>query len=119
MHSLATGSWAKKHDNNRIIWCVDTIREYFHVGLEKALLKDLRRLGHGMPTIVDHKELPKTDQEVAKVIDLFISKPTLQLLDVGSCYNPFTPFEQFEVVAVDIAPAVEVGSVLTRHPRLH
>ena len=119
MHDLATGSWAKKHDNNRIGWCVDTIREYFHVGLKKALMKDLRRLDHGMPTIVDHKELPKTDQEIVKAIDPFISKPTLRLLDVGSCYNPFSTFEEFEVVAVDIAPAMEVGSVLTRHPLLH
>lgn len=119
MHKLATDDWAKKHDNNRIAWCVGTIREYFHVGLRKALLKDLRRLDHGMPTIVNHKELPKTEQEIAKAIDPFISQPTLRLLDVGSCYNPFVKFEEFEVVAVDIAPAVEVGSVLTRHPRLH
>lgn len=119
MHNLATGSWTRKHDNNRIGWCVDVIREYFHVGLRKGLMKDLRRLDHGMPTIVDYKELPKTDQEMAKAIDPFINKPTLRLLDVGSCYNPFATFEQFDVVAVDIAPAVEVGSVLTRHPLLH
>ena len=119
MHELATGNWARKHDNNRIAWCVDAIREYFHVGLKKVLLKDLRRLDHGMPTIVDLNKLPKTEQEVAKAIDHFISKPTLRLLDVGSCYNPFVTFKDFEVVAVDIAPAVEVGSVLTRHPHLH
>lgn len=82
-------------------------------------MKDLRRVDHGMPTIVDHKELPKTEEEVAKAVDPFIGKPTLKLLDVGSCYNPFAAFDQFEVVAVDIAPAVEVGSVLTRLPRLN
>ena len=119
MHNLAAGVWARKHDNNRIAWCVGTIRDYFSVGLRKALMKDLRRLDHGMPTTVDCKELPKTEQEITKAIDPFITKPTLKLLDVGSCYNPFVQFEEFEVVAVDIAPAVEVGSVLTRHIRLH
>ena len=119
MHDLATGSWAKKHDNNRIGWCVETIKEYFHVGLRKALMKDLRRLDHGMPSIVDHQHLPRTEQEIDKAIDPFIGKPTLKLLDVGSCYNPFSAFEEFEVVAVDIAPAVEVGSVLTRDLPLH
>jgi len=117
MHSLATGDWERKHDNNRIVWCVGTIRDYFSVGLRKALMKDLRRLDHDMPTIVDCKELPKTEQEITKAIDLFITKPTLKLLDVGSCYNPFVQFKEFEVVAVDIVPAVEVGSVLTRHLR--
>lgn len=119
MHDLATSNWAVKHDNNRIAWCVDAIREYFHVGLKKVLMKDLRRLDHGMPTIVDHRELPRTEEQIIKTVDLFLSKPTLKLLDVGSCYNPFVVFEELEVLAVDIAPAVEVGSVLTRHPRLH
>lgn len=33
-----------------------------------------------------------------------------RLLDVGSCYNPFSQWPLFEVTAVDIAPAVEVGT---------
>ena len=28
-----------------------------------------------------------------------------KLLDVGSCYNPFSKFDKFEVTAIDIAPA--------------
>lgn len=31
----------------------------------------------------------------------------VKLLDVGSCYNPFSVFEDFDVTAVDIAPAQE------------
>jgi 25S rRNA (adenine2142-N1)-methyltransferase len=31
----------------------------------------------------------------------------LKLLDVGSCYNPFSKFEIFEVTAIDIAPGNE------------
>lgn len=31
----------------------------------------------------------------------------IRLLDVGSCYNPFSAFAEFEVTAIDIAPAQE------------
>ncbi|XP_035207581.1 S-adenosylmethionine sensor upstream of mTORC1-like isoform X2 [Stegodyphus dumicola] len=31
----------------------------------------------------------------------------LQLLDVGSCYNPFSKFPQFSCVAIDLTPATE------------
>lgn len=31
----------------------------------------------------------------------------IRLLDVGSCYNPFSSFAEFEVTAIDIAPAHE------------
>lgn len=30
----------------------------------------------------------------------------VKLLDVGSCYNPFSQFEDLEVLALDIAPAL-------------
>jgi len=119
MHTLATVDWAKKHNNNRITWCVESIKEYFHAGLMKVLKKDLRRLDHQMPTIVDLAELPKTEQEVAKTVDYFVNKHSIELLDVGSCYNPFVQFEDLEVLAVDIAPAVEVGIVLMKHHVCH
>jgi len=119
MHTLATVDWAKKHDNNRITWCVHSIREYFHGGLEKVLKKDLRRIAHQMATIVDLIELPKSEQEVAKTVDYFVNNRSIKLLDVGSCYNPFAHFEDLEVLAVDIAPAVEVGIVLMKHHVCH
>ena len=30
------------------------------------------------------------------------------LLDVGSCFNPFSEFDEFDAVAIDISPAKEV-----------
>jgi len=119
MHTLATVHWAKKHNNNRITWCVESIKEYFHAGLMKVLKKDLRRLDHHMPTIVDLAELPKTEQEVERIVCYFVNKHSIKLLDVGSCYNPFVLFEDLEVLAVDIAPAVEVGIALMKHHVCH
>ena len=31
------------------------------------------------------------------------------LLDVGSCFNPFSEFDEFHSIGIDICPAVEVG----------
>ena len=33
----------------------------------------------------------------------------IRLLDVGSCYNPFEQFDEFQAIGVDISPAVEVS----------
>ena len=38
---------------------------------------------------------------------LFDYSSTMKVLDVGSCYNPFNHFEELEVTAVDLCPAVE------------
>ncbi|XP_017772370.1 PREDICTED: probable methyltransferase BTM2 homolog [Nicrophorus vespilloides] len=35
----------------------------------------------------------------------FENERQLKLLDVGSCYNPFQQFDEFDVLAIDIAPA--------------
>lgn len=32
----------------------------------------------------------------------------LKLLDVGSCYDPFRSFNEFDTTAIDISPANEV-----------
>ena len=108
MHSLATGPWKKKNEAaNRITWCVDTIREYFVEKLVQLLEKDLRRLGHGNPTIVDQTMLPGSQEQIVLITREFIGKQ-LSLLDVGSCYNPFMGYKEFRVTAIDIAPATEV-----------
>jgi hypothetical protein len=33
----------------------------------------------------------------------------LNLLDVGSCYDPFSMYQEFSSVAIDLHPAIEVG----------
>ena len=108
MYSLAKGPWSK-HGGGRVKWCADACDEYFSGGtLGKLLLKDLRRVEHNMSTLVPLDLLPLSLQEVEVVVERFGTRKW-HMLDVGSCYNPFTEYHQFEVTAIDIAPAVEVG----------
>ena len=108
MHSLATGPWSK-HGGGRIQWCVDTCQEYFISGgyMGKLLQKDLRRVQYNMPTALPRHLLPATPDEVDVLVREYCSSQW-RLLDVGSCYNPFSHYPQFDVTAIDIAPAVEV-----------
>lgn len=107
MHSLAKGPWAK-HGGGRVKWCVDACEEYFWGGTLKELLqKDLKRMEHNMPTLVPLDLLPSSLMAVEVIIERFRKTPW-EMLDVGSCYNPFLEYPQFKVTAIDIAPAVEV-----------
>ena len=105
MQRLATGPWAKQ-GSGRITWCVDVCEEYFSVGgaLVKMIGKDLRRLGHDMPTIVPVELLPSSDADIEGTVKEMFGTKRWKLLDVGSCYNPFSKFDKFEVTAIDIAP---------------
>ncbi len=114
MAALAKGPWANKlDDTNRIQWCVDRCEEYFKLDvLKNLLLKDLRRLNHGMATIVAVEALPGSEGDIVEVLQELTCR-RLRVLDVGSCYNPFASFPQFDVTAVDIAPADEVSAYLS------
>ena len=107
MQRLATGSWAGREDGGRISWCVEASGGYFSRHLEHLLLKDLRRLGHGMPTLVPPSLLPASAEAVTETVSALHGR-AWRLLDVGSCYNPFQAWPQFVVTAIDIAPATEV-----------
>ena len=116
MSKLATGSWSSEEGRSRgsrISWCVEVCEEYFGVdgALHKLLLKDLRRRNHMMPTLVSSSLLPSTEEEVAEVVKKQWHDRRFSLLDVGSCYNPFLCYLQFEVTAIDIAPADKVCNV--------
>lgn len=112
MHRLATGHWltAVGHEASRITWCVEACEWYYGggCGLQKLLLKDLRRVAHGMPTLVTSDLLPGSEGHVMSVVE-GVASGGWDMLDVGSCFNPFSAFQQFTVTAVDIAPADEVG----------
>lgn len=108
MHSLAIGPWKKNHGGGRIQWCVDACKEYFHEGmLERLLKKDVRRFAYGNPTQLEPDSLPHDNDGVLGIVAGFLNRQ-LRLLDVGSCYNPFSDYKEFEVTAIDIAPAVKV-----------
>ncbi len=110
MQSLATGPWKKKHASSRIIWCTDTIREYFpDCRLVHLLEKDLKRFEYGNPTLVEPTLLPKSQEEIITIAHEFNRRPQLNVLDVGSCYNPFKEYTDYNVTAIDIAPATEVS----------
>lgn len=96
MQKLATTHWTENCANeaspatSRIQWTVDLCQEYF---IDK--------------TYVKYKE--KEHIIANKIgISLAIEESFLQpikLIDVGSCYNPFTYYAFFDVFAIDLCPA--------------
>ncbi|ETN64853.1 hypothetical protein AND_003394 [Anopheles darlingi] len=100
MYKLATCYWdrtmevSSKRSNCRIEWVVASCRSYFL---------------HPTPLLYLFRE---KEDKVMQAIDAsfrYEHRPYLiekiKLLDVGSCYNPFAAFEEFDVTAIDIAPA--------------
>lgn len=108
MEQLAVNHWEQndlKEGNeqcrrNRIFWSVNYCRAYFFDDCLKAAIRDREK------RILS---LIRSDTEgldvwiKSKCISIVDSK--LKLLDVGSCYNPFKKFEDFDVMAIDISPA--------------
>ncbi|XP_058817449.1 S-adenosylmethionine sensor upstream of mTORC1 isoform X2 [Topomyia yanbarensis] len=99
MHTLATCHWDKnmeissKQTNSRIEWVVNSCRDYF--------------FGLGLRNFFREKEdkIMKTiNPEHTYFYDVYETQ-RINLLDVGSCYNPFAAFADFDVTAIDIAPA--------------
>ncbi|EDO44365.1 predicted protein [Nematostella vectensis] len=101
MHSLATLEWTKNSPGGRADWCYQVCMEYFKGGgLKMAIEKQQRRVGNKMASAQN-----------LKYTFLFCSWPSVDkkfpLLDVGSCYNPFSEFGEFHSVALDLQPATE------------
>lgn len=110
MQSLATTYWntntavrntneanhGKEH--NRIEWAVKFCLDYF--GAELLPLKYQRdrelRILSLMNTSLDQGVYDSWQSNL---------NGRLKLLDVGSCYNPFLQYDEFDVTAIDIAPA--------------
>jgi len=93
MQELATAHWTDAtEESSRINWTWGQIISYFRAGG--------REHQHGRDFKFARKkgvnwEIPSQSQ----------SRQRLRILDVGSCYNPFSQFEDFDVLAIDIAPA--------------
>lgn len=114
MMELATNHWEsndqkattqtsrrqQQQQRSRIMWSVNYCREYFQHTKTITSLRD-REL----------RILDELNTETSAPIKMeFKNKPAeekIRLLDVGSCYNPFNKFDEFEVTAIDIAPAVD------------
>lgn len=110
MKTLSESHWTKRDtEPNRIEWTVNSVREYFNNQLMKHREKEERIL-----KIVHEENLnpyPPIPCYRRIFLDEIDEKETskLRLLDVGSCFNPFKKYIDFEVTAVDIAPSTASG----------
>lgn len=99
MYQLATEHWGQQSKDAapltycRIEWIKNQCKHYFFHGemrkfddKEKSLLKDIEESNINVDSI-----------ETA-------TETKVNILDVGSCYNPFSKEERFNVTAIDIAP---------------
>lgn len=114
MHTLATSSWQEPGNQCRVKWCTEIILDYFENGgikrfsrkLEKKRLFDLLK-ANGI------EESDDCRMEIEETVSHYKTpwrssvEDKLLLLDVGSCYNPFSKFEKFVVIPIDISPAAE------------
>jgi len=115
MNTLATKHWTKLEnedaDTSRILWTRAKIQDYFSgSGLTKQLQRDANRLKRQISyreeqndNVVDMPVLqdPNNDYRNSKICE------KIKVLDVGSCYNPFSKFSELEVTAIDIAPVYQ------------
>lgn len=88
----------KIQQRNRIMWTVHYCRDYF---LAEELITRIRQREL---RILDELKIDCTNINES-ISSRRIPVNKIQLLDVGSCYNPFKEFSDFEVIAIDIAPA--------------
>lgn len=98
MHKLATEHWEGTHQTNvsRVLWIYNAIKQYFHEGeLQRVTEKEMRKLKH-LELEVDFCDCNRYEASY-----------TIKLLDVGSCYNPFSVYSDLEVTAIDLCPALE------------
>ncbi|XP_065284009.1 S-adenosylmethionine sensor upstream of mTORC1 [Dermacentor albipictus] len=95
MLQLATTIWPYK---DRIEWCYHTMREYFFGGgLERSLRRYYRKMG-----------LPCSESMLEQAREVLgFAEEKVRLLDVGSCYNPFSAYGDVDALAIDLTPATE------------
>ncbi|XP_071522757.1 S-adenosylmethionine sensor upstream of mTORC1 isoform X2 [Panulirus ornatus] len=100
MYTLATQHWESRQQVNtsRVTWVHDAVMQYFHEGeMQRITEKEMRKLDHlGLklsndPDVVNRYTVSLTSR--------------IKVLDVGSCYNPFSVYKDFDVTAVDLCPA--------------
>lgn len=97
MFELATDYWSKSAKNGsahcRIEWIINQCKDYYHNnGFKKFWDKEVH---------LSKIQLPE-DQSIQP--EYYSKIELLKILDVGSCYNPLSKEELFDVRAVDIAP---------------
>lgn len=92
-----THRWKTDQQRSRITWTVNYCREYFQQTETFTAMRD-REL-----RLLEELNLDASTMELSSRN----TEDKTKLLDVGSCYNPFGKFDDFDVTAIDIAPAVD------------
>ncbi|XP_068714696.1 S-adenosylmethionine sensor upstream of mTORC1-like isoform X1 [Montipora foliosa] len=101
MHVLAVNHWAKQSPEGRVEWCHRTAIDFFkRGGLGKLMEKQKRRREFSLDV-----NACCCCFETNKIKDHQDSGEKLHLLDVGSCFNPFSVYHDFYSVAIDLQPA--------------
>ncbi|XP_076063107.1 S-adenosylmethionine sensor upstream of TORC1 [Oratosquilla oratoria] len=102
MKELATNHWSKNPSNiSRVEWVYQSVMDYFCAGvMHRNQAKEKRKRKH-------FEETEEDEQDSDSVGSRYIEGQKLKILDVGSCYNPFAEFEEFDVMAIDICPAIK------------
>lgn len=108
MKQLAVEHWEannlkapkRSSQRSRIDWIIAYCRQYFHDG---TMIASLRAREQRLLVELDIA-CADTESSTSPVTD---KSGKIALLDVGSCYNPFEKCDDFEVCAIDIAPASE------------
>ncbi|KAG7176654.1 S-adenosylmethionine sensor upstream of mTORC1-like isoform X2 [Homarus americanus] len=99
MHTLATQHWEPRQQVNtsRVTWVHNAIMQYFHGGdIQRTTDKEMRKL--------EHLGLKMDESNIADRCKVLLTS-RVKVLDVGSCYNPFLVYKEFDVMAVDLCPA--------------
>lgn len=90
----------QSQQRSRISWSVNYCREYFS---KCDLITGIRQREI---RILDELQIDTTEMKSLASAEKWAIE-RIKLLDVGSCYNPFAAFPDFDVTAIDIAPANE------------
>jgi len=92
MEKLATTYWLNQ-ENSRVSWIFKQIENYFWLGgIDSEYLRDVK--------------VAKKRGEILEITERAHIPERVKILDVGSCYNPFSAFcDRLDVIPIDIAPA--------------
>lgn len=98
MQVLATEIWERNNSIDselcRVQWVMKQCVKYFNSdGGKNAIEKESKLSKRYMKDIIPRSFICSDKCQ------------TLKLLDVGSCYNPFSKFSMFDVTAIDLMPA--------------
>lgn len=91
---------SKFQQRNRIAWTRNFCHDYFTNAetIDRIRQRELR--------ILDELKIDCTEIN-RQISSANFPVEAIELLDVGSCYNPFKIYNEFRVTAIDIAPATD------------